>query len=76
MKSNKQNKQTQIYRGQTDSCQRGGVRELDEKGEGIKQKKSLINTDNTMMITRGEGGREVEEGKGRINSDGRRLDLW
>ena len=35
-----------------------------------------MDTDNSMMITRGKGGWEVvDEGKGGINGDGRRLDL-
>ena len=43
-----------------------------KKNKGIKKKK-LTDTDNSMVITRGKG--EVEEGKGRISNDGRRLDL-
>ena len=46
-----------------------------EKGERIKKKK-LIDTYNGMVIHRGKGGwEESEEGTGRINSDGRRLDF-
>ena len=33
-------KQTHRYREQTDSYQRGGVKNLDEKGEGIKKNKN------------------------------------
>ena len=47
-----------------------GARELGEIGEGIKQKKKtqtqtpLIDTDTSLVITRGEGGwGQVEEGK-------------
>ena len=53
---------------------------LTEKGEGIKQTNKqttkLIDTDNSMVITGGkrEMG-EVEESKGGINGDRRRLDL-
>ena len=37
------------------------------------KQKTLIDADNSIMITRGGG--EVEEGTGGINGDGRRLDL-
>ena len=36
---------------------------------------SLIDTDNSMEITRGEGVWGVTEGTGKINGNGRRLDL-
>ena len=52
-----------------------------KEGEGIKQKnknkdKKLIDTENSIVITRekGEIG-EVEDCKGGINGDGRKLDL-
>ena len=52
-----------------------------KEGEGIKQKnknkdKKLIDTENSIVITRekGEIG-EVEDSKGGINGDGRKLDL-
>ena len=46
-----------------------------KKGEGMKQKQKLIDTGNSMVITRGEGEwGQVEEGKGEINGDRRRLD--
>ena len=53
---------------------------LCEKGEGIKKKKkpekTLIDTDDSTVITRGKGAwREGEEGKGEISGDGRRLNL-
>ena len=58
------------------------VGKLGEKVEGIKPKKTktknpnFIDTDSSMVITRGKGvWGEVEEGKGEINDDGRRLDL-
>ena len=35
----------------------------------------LINTDNSMVITRRKGGWEAEDSIGGINGDGRRLDL-
>ena len=48
-------KQTHRYREQTDSCQRGGdFRGLGEKGEEIKQRKILIDTDNSVVVTRGK----------------------
>ena len=37
--------------------------------------KTLIGTDSTMVVIRGEGVREVEEGVGGINGDRRRLDF-
>ena len=46
------------------------------KGLSKKKKKPLIDTDNSVVITRGKGGwREVEESKEGINGDGRRLGL-
>ena len=49
---------------------------LGEKDEGIKQKK-LIDTDHSMVITKGNGRwGEIEEGTAGINGDGRNLDLW
>ena len=49
---------------------------MGEEGKGIKQKKTLIDTDSTMVISIWKGGvGEVEEGKVGINSDGRRLDF-
>ena len=46
-----------------------------KKGEGMKQKQKLIDTGNSMVITRGEGEwGQVKEGKGEINGDRRRLD--
>ena len=47
-----------------------------DKGLSKKEKKKdkPIDTDNSMLITRGKGGWEdVEEGKGEINHDERRL---
>ena len=45
-----------------------------KKGKGLRKKPS--ETNNSMVITRGEGvWGEGEEGKSRINGDGRRLDL-
>ena len=41
-----------------------------------KTKRKLIDTNNSMVITRGKvGWEEVEEGKGGANGDGRRCDL-
>ena len=41
-----------------------------------EEKKTLTDTENSMVITRGKGGREeAEEGRGGINGGGRRLDL-
>ena len=51
---------------------------LGEKSENIKpkKKKTLIDTDSSMVITRGKGGWwEVEEGKGGINGDGSKVNL-
>ena len=50
---------------------------LGEKGKGIKGKINLINTDNSMVITREKGEwDEVEECKGGdINGYGKRLDF-
>ena len=45
-----------------------GAGRLGETSEGIKEKKTLIDTDNSMVMSRGKGA----EG---INGDGRRLDL-
>ena len=89
MESNEQNKltnkQKQTHREQTDSCQRGAallswVNKL--KGLSKKKRKTLIDTDNSMVITIGKGGwegRREEEVKGKnkreVNSDGRRIDL-
>ena len=45
---------------------------LSETDKGVKQKKKkyLIDTDNSMVITRGKGGwGQIEEGKGRVNGD-------
>ena len=42
----------------------GGGWGLGEKLEGVKQKNKLIDTDNSMVITRWKGGwKEVEEGR-------------
>ena len=80
MESNEQNKltnkQKQTHREQTDSCQRGAallswVNKL--KGLRKKKKKTLIDTDNSMVITTGKA--RWEEGKGGLNGDGRRLGL-
>ena len=39
-------------------------------------RKKIIDTDNSLVITRGKGGKEeVEEGKAGINGNGRRFDL-
>ena len=47
----------------------------DEKGGSGKNKQTnLMYTDNSKVVTRGEGG-PVEEGKGRINGDKRRLEF-
>ena len=50
---------------------------LVRKGEGNKQKNKPIDTDNSMVIARGKERSmgEVEEGKGGVNADGRRLGL-
>ena len=49
---------------------------LDKKGEGIKQRKKLKDTDSSMVISMGKREwREVEEGKGGINSDERKFDM-
>ena len=38
---------------------------LGEKGEGIKEEKNLMNTDNSTVISRGKGGWvEIGEDKG------------
>ena len=50
-----------------------GVEGLGEKGEGIK--KILIDTDNSMVLSRGKRGWGVKEGKGRMDGDRRRLDF-
>ena len=45
-------------------------------GETEKKRKKLMDMDNSVVIASGEGRwKEVEEGKGGINGDGRRLDL-
>ena len=48
-----------------------GAGQLDERTEGIEQKKKqLRDTDNSRVMTRGHGGwREVEDGKGRIKGN-------
>ena len=47
-----------------------------KKGKELRKKKNLIDTDNSMVITRGKGEwGDIEGGKGAINGDGRRLDL-
>ena len=52
------------------------VRGLGEKCEGIKGKRNPIDTDNSMVITRGKVGMgEEEEGIGGINNDKKRLEL-
>ena len=54
---------------------------LSDKGEGHKQKNpkqktTLIDTNNSIVITRGKGGvGKVEEDIEGINGDGNRLDL-
>ena len=49
---------------QTDSCLRGGaLQSREKKGEGWSKTK-LMDTDNSSVITRGEGGGGVEEGEG------------
>lgn len=62
---------------QTDDCHKGAGR-LGDNGEGIKQrkrKKKLVGTDNSVVITKGQGGWwEAVEEKAGINSD-RRPDL-
>ena len=53
-------------------------RGLGEKHEWIKrkEKKKKTDTDNTMVISRGERGwGEALEGKEEVNGDGRRLDF-
>ena len=47
---------------------------LGQKDEGIKQKKT-IDTENGIVITRGERDGEGRRGKVGINGDGRRHDL-
>ena len=48
-----------------------------KKVEGLskKKKKSLTDTDSSMVITGGKGGSGEVEGRGGINGDGRRLHL-
>ena len=47
-----------------------------KKVKGLSKKKIPIYTDNSMVINRKKGGwGEVEEGKGWVSGDGRRLDL-
>ena len=71
---NKITKQKQTYREQTDSCQREGA--LGDWRKQTKQNKTkLIDINNNMVITRGkEGWGEVEDSKGGVNGDGKRLD--
>ena len=45
-----------------------------KKLKGLRKKPQIV-TDNSMVITRVKGWGEVEEGKGIINDDGKRLDL-
>ena len=63
-------KQTQLLEGFV-----GGwvekVKELNKKQNKMKQ---LINTEDSMVITRG-AWEEVEDGKGGISDEGRRLDF-
>ena len=48
---------------------------MKKRRDQVKKQKNLIDTDNSMVITRGEGEwGQVEEGKGEINGDRRRLD--
>ena len=55
----------------------GGL--LSEQGDVIRQKTNnrpkLIDTDKRMLVIRGKGLEEVEEGKEGINCDRRRFDL-
>ena len=49
---------------------------LCEKSEGNEQeRRKLIDTDNSMVITTGKRGRRVEECKAEINGDRRRLEV-
>ena len=68
-------KQTHRFREQTDSCPRGWVLGAQWKRWRDLAKRNLIDKDNSVVITRGKGGGEVEEGKGNTNDDRRRTDL-
>lgn len=59
------------YREQTDSLQRQGDRRLGGKGEGLRGKIKLLDTDNSMVNIRGR--RAEEKGKAGINGDKRDL---
>ena len=76
-KINKQTKykQTHRYRKQTDSDQRQeGLGDWVKKVKELRKK--LIDSDNSIVINRRKRGwGQVEEDKGLINSDGKRLDL-
>ena len=76
-KINTQNRNRFIDRVQTDSCQSGMVLgSWVKKMKVLSKEKNLIDTDNSMVITRGKGGwGEVEEGKEGINGDEKRLGL-
>ena len=80
MESIKRNKLTnkidsQIESGLTAVRGRGIVGLGEMKGLRGKKPQKLLDTNNGMVITREEGVGTVEEGKGRVNGDGRRLDL-
>ena len=51
-------KQTHRYREQTELSERWEAERLSEKDKGMKRRKNLIDTDNSMVITTGKGGRE------------------
>ena len=54
------------------AARRGWVKKV----KGLSKNKNLIDADNSMAFTRGSGGvGRGRKGKGRINSDGRRLDF-
>lgn len=48
---------------------------LSEKSGGIKKRKRASYIDNSMAMTRRKEVGKVEEGKGRMNGNGRRFDL-
>ena len=49
---------------------------MKKRRDQVKKQKNLIDTDNSMVITRGEGEwGQVEEGKGSVDGDGRRLNF-
>ena len=56
-KINKQNRNRLIdTENRLTAVRREGLEGLCEKGKDIKKKKTLIDTDNSLVITRGKGG--------------------